>query len=543
LDIASTLRVATAIYASSLVVSSLNINTISLSNGINIGNLTITSTSVFQGTTTVQGNLQISSFVLNQWIAVGQDAQSNATLKRSYDGLSWTNTTGLGFTTAGNNVAWNGTRWIAVGQGGCNILTSVDGTQWSSANASFSEAGYDIKWNGQLWVATGQDTNTLKYSTDGITWSNGSGGFSVTGTGLGWNGYQWIAVGQDATNAIKYSKDGITWSNSAQTFSVGGSAAAWNGQIWVAVGQDATNTIKYSKDGITWSNATAPFSISGYGIAWNGRMWIAVGQDASASIKYSYSGISWSNTTGSFTTLGKSVAWNGQVWIAVGQDTANAIKYSKDGITWSNSAETFSVNGRGISYSSNIYASLVTQDLDINGTGQQIFVTSTNQITSGFSSLMILNNTVYIDKTNNRVGINTSLPQADLDINGTLAKTAGSFDIVHPDPEKAERGYRLRHCFVESPTRGDNIYRWLLSTVNKSYVLDLPSYYQWLNEDSHCYVSPVDTFGRGRAIINTEGTQLALTTSEDGLWNVLCIATRKDIDAKNYFDEKGVEYC
>ena len=107
---------------------------------------------------------------------------------------------------------------------------------------------------------------------------------------------------------------------------------------------------------------------------------------------------------------------------------------------------------------------------------------------------------------------------------------------------KAEQGYRLRHCFVESPTRGDNLYRWLLSTTNMSFVLDLPSYFQYLNESPMCYVSPVDTFGKGRAIVNEEGTQLTLTTTEDGLWNVLCIATRKDQDAKNYFDAGGVEY-
>jgi hypothetical protein len=155
---------------------------------------------------------------------------------------------------------------------------------------------------------------------------------------------------------------------------------------------------------------------------------------------------------------------------------------------------------------------------------------------------MILNNTVYIDGTNNRVGINTTIPQADLDINGTLSKVTGSFDIVHPDPAKAADGYRLRHCFVESPTRGDNLYRWLLSTVNKEFVMPLPSYFQWLNEDAQCHVSPVDTFGFGRASVINGGTQLLLKTTEDGLWNVLCIATRKDIDAKNYFDEKGVEY-
>jgi hypothetical protein len=95
---------------------------------------------------------------------------------------------------------------------------------------------------------------------------------------------------------------------------------------------------------------------------------------------------------------------------------------------------------------------------------------------------------------------------------------------------------------VESPTRGDNIYRWLFSTINNKFTFQLPSYFKYLNENPTCHVSPVDTFGRGRASVSAEGTLLTLKTTEDGLWNVLCIATRKDKDAVDYFDEKGVEY-
>ena len=78
--------------------------------------------------------------------------------------------------------------------------------------------------------------------------------------------------------------------------------------------------------------------------------------------------------------------------------------------------------------------------LIISGEGNFNYWPSTNFIQTGFSSLMILNNTVYIDNTNQRVGINTTVPTVALDINGTLAKTAGSFDIVHPDPMKASEG-------------------------------------------------------------------------------------------------------
>ena len=479
---------------------------------------------------------------------MGQDSQSNRTIKYSSDGLNWSNSQGQAFTTQGNSVAWNGSRWVAVGQGGSNILTSVDGQTWLTTNASFATAGQAVRWNGRIFIAVGQDStsaNSIKSSTDGLTWiPANSGGFSVGGYGLAWNGKIWLAVGNDATYNIQYSRDGTNWLGTALSFSVQGNAVAWNGRFFVAVGQDATASIKYSYNGTLWSNATSgSFSVLGSGLGWNGRLFVAVGQDATATIKYSYNGLQWFNASNTFATAGYSVAWNGSYWVATGQDATANIKTSQDGINWSNAnGAPFTTRGLGVAYTSNIQQSLQTQDFQINGNGQISFLTSTNQITTGFSSLMILNNTVFVDGTNNRVGINTTIPQADLDVNGTLSKVTGSFDIVHPDPVKAADGYRLRHCFVESPTRGDNLYRWLLSTVNKEFVMPLPSYFQWLNEDAQCHVSPVDSFGFGRASVINDGTQLLLKTTEDGLWNVLCIATRKDIDAKKYFDEKGVEY-
>ena len=49
---------------------------------------------------------------------------------------------------------------------------------------------------------------------------------------------------------------------------------------------------------------------------------------------------------------------------------------------------------------------------------------------------------------------------------GTMSKGGGIFAIVHPNPAMASEGYRLRHCFIESPTRSDNIYRFTVTTQN-----------------------------------------------------------------------------
>jgi hypothetical protein len=131
-------------------------------------------------------------------------------------------------------------------------------------------------------------------------------------------------------------------------------------------------------------------------------------------------------------------------------------------------------------------------------------------------------------------------------IPGTLSKGGGSFDIEHPDPIKAEAGYRLRHCFVESPTRGDNIYRFKVQTTNKMATLTLPDYYQHLNENTQVFVTAEwseNAFGHGCGRLNPQNPlQVDIRVTEDGEYNVLIIGTRKDQLMKDFWDEKGAEY-
>jgi hypothetical protein len=141
----------------------------------------------------------------------------------------------------------------------------------------------------------------------------------------------------------------------------------------------------------------------------------------------------------------------------------------------------------------------------------------------------------------NNGGTNTLYIQGNLDISGSLSKTAGSFLIPHPDPAKTET-HLLRHCFVESPTRGDNLYRWTLTTTNRVADQSLPSYSPFLNEGWDFYVNPVNSLGKGYVVLADDERSFRLLVSEDGAYHVLGVATRKDAAAKAFFDETGVEF-
>jgi len=131
----------------------------------------------------------------------------------------------------------------------------------------------------------------------------------------------------------------------------------------------------------------------------------------------------------------------------------------------------------------------------------------------------------------------TSSAQCTTYVNA-LSKTSGTFRINHPDPAKTATHY-LQHSFVESPTRGDNIYRYKITTSSCHATLALPDYYKFLNEDDQVFVTPNGHFGSAYGVIDSCQNSVNFVSNADGEYNVLIIGTRKDIDAKNGFD--GVE--
>jgi len=114
-----------------------------------------------------------------------------------------------------------------------------------------------------------------------------------------------------------------------------------------------------------------------------------------------------------------------------------------------------------------------------------------------------------------------------------------SFLIDHPDPA-LNKTHSLRHSCVEGPTRGDNLYRWTITTMNNTFVQPLPSYSPYLNENWQFIVKATDSFGRGYVTLSPCETFFTLTTNEEGTYSILGIATRKD-EASHSFDQQGVE--
>ena len=321
------------------------------------------------------------TFPTNLMVKVGSSIAYS--IAYSYNGNLWAGVTGSNsiFST-GNGVAWNGTIWVAVGQGTNNIAYSYNGiNDWVGVTGStslFLNGGYGVAWNETMWVAVGQvattGNNTIAYSSNGLNWipANNSIFTSTTvssgGYGVAWNGQMWVAVGgggvsRGGQHTIAYSSNGIIWNPANNSiFTRYGRGIAWNGIMWVAVGNGGNEpgepsegqyTIAYSSDGINWIGITNSYNLLqvGYGVAWNGTMWVAVGTGSNTFV-YSYNGTQWYAAANQSTGYWLGISWNGNQWIAV---TINSINnaYSSDGINWTLTPNGL-INGNGIAWNAGL---------------------------------------------------------------------------------------------------------------------------------------------------------------------------------------------
>jgi len=183
-----------------------------------------------------------------------------------------------------NDVVWAG-QYVAVGYAG-NIMTSPDGSVWSSRKSGISQSLNGIAWSGTLLVAVGFGGAVIT-SPDAITWTS----HNAPGDDLNavvWNGAFFVAVGN--RGRIITSPDGITWTPVISGTTQNIADIAWSGANFIAVG--AGGTILNSLDGILWTPRTSPKITNLNAVTFAGNF-VAVG-DADTILVSFNSGVTWS---------------------------------------------------------------------------------------------------------------------------------------------------------------------------------------------------------------------------------------------------------
>lgn len=173
----------------------------------------------------------------------------------SDSGVTWTSISN----PIGNNVVWNGTRYVASG----------------------------MYYNGCLWAAG------VYYSTNSTTWTIATTNVNYAAVGSVWTGSRFV-VAQFAGTATSYSTDGVTWTAGGTTTSVNPIDLAYGNSIIVCIGT-STNKIATSTDGSTWTNRTAPAGLqTPRGISYVNNQFVIV--DSSGNLATSTDGITWTLT-------------------------------------------------------------------------------------------------------------------------------------------------------------------------------------------------------------------------------------------------------
>ncbi len=357
-----------------------------------------------------------------------------------------TNNEWLRRTTPNSNSYW-GIDWssqlglfaaVSIDGTGNRVMTSPDGINWTARTSASDSVWISIHWVSDLSLFIAVGSNACMSSNNGITWT------SQTISSGGWRDFAWspklkllVAVANNGTNRCATSPDGINWT--IITINVN----AWYRIVWsqelgifVTISEgttSVTNRIAYSYDGINWNYADAPSLVNWRGLVWASGLGLFISSsngNVGNEIMTSPDAINWTlRTTISLNAL-QNLTYSPELNLVLGLSGASVI-YSYDGINWDSYNHGSNLDWRNICWSCELGVFVGVN----NGATTSQILTSKSMWNyplsiyldsySATSNLNIDDKTLFINSVNNRVGILTSTPAYELEVNGTAGKTGG----------------------------------------------------------------------------------------------------------------------
>lgn len=188
----------------------------------------------------------------------------------STDGVTWI-TRGLPLPGARilRGVAAGVSQFVAVGSAGTIIVTFDGGDSWKLVQSGTTQSLWSVAWDGTNFVAVGEGGIVLT-SSDGLTWSPGTSPTSQRLYAIQANGSKLVAV-TELGAAYETNNGGASWS------AVGVSGDLWARSVAVAssgrrviVGD--RGMISTSAGGSVWNLAASPTASRLYGVTWTGAL-------------------------------------------------------------------------------------------------------------------------------------------------------------------------------------------------------------------------------------------------------------------------------
>jgi hypothetical protein len=264
---------------------------------------------IVAGEVSNENNLKINNYLSNKW-------NLTATVDSDGDGLMDADDP--------EPTVKRDTTIMAVGYNG-EILTSIDGENWTSRSSGTSINLLDVAFGNNNFVAVGY-SGTILHSSDGISWSPKNSGTTKRLYGVTYGNNTFVAVGESGT--LLSSEDGSYWTSRTSGITQYILQATYGNGIFVVVGN--SGKILTSTDGISWTSTTSGTTSHLQGVTYEAGKFIAVGQ--SGRIITSTNGISWTLRTSGISTYLFGVTYGNNNYVTVG--ASGKILTSQDGTSW-----------------------------------------------------------------------------------------------------------------------------------------------------------------------------------------------------------------
>lgn len=430
-------------------------NTSTLNSALYVGSATSgslgTITAGFLSMGTISANASLHGTTTVRFLA---DIFANGTITASKFSGDGSSLTGITATSLGSTSSINTTGTINVGSTTVSVLTT---TGSATVTGTLTAANNTFTVNGNTGSMT---ASSITVSTGTLTVA--SGAFKVDETGS-------MTAARVTASSMTVTTGTLTAANGAFKVDETGSMTARSITVSTGTLTAGQGAFKVDETG----SMTAARIVSTGDLTTAGGLFV-VGTAGSLTAKTITS-------TGSITLSGSGIgSYSG---ISIGTNTPPSLSLLT--IVGSNTAsygtttpEVALVTIVGSDTSSS-YASLrIIPGASSSGTFTAMYVRNDGAILVGTSTLPSLlegTSTVNVNTPSLASGSATVYIRGNLYVTGsvsanlmiatTMSKGAGSFLIPHPDPEKT--GWMLRHCFVESPTRGDNLYRFSVEILSE----------------------------------------------------------------------------
>jgi hypothetical protein len=265
------------------------------------------------------------------------------TILSSPDGTNYsTESTGNPF--AGRSIAYGNSIYVAVGvgrtpdgQGSFGVIaTSPDGVTWNTQMPPNNVAGlFGVTYGGGVFVAVGPKSgaqgSVILTSADGTSWVR-----TAESSGIS-NDWQWVTYGngmfvvvgmnleEQGDAPILISTDGSHWNSQVSHTHEPFNSVVYGNETFVAVG----TSVAISSDGTTWTNQSLGLSLALEAVTYGGGRFVAVGYNGL--ILSSTDGLIWSKSQSGTVNHLFGVAYGDGRFVASGFGTLLA---SEDGIQW-----------------------------------------------------------------------------------------------------------------------------------------------------------------------------------------------------------------